>query len=101
VAQHGQINLVGYHESENGMRTINMQQWNYKGIDVVNGHVRRNDEKFEAMREAVALAGRGLLRLEPLVQYYPLSMTEQAFRDTINQKEGLFKAVLVPDDPAA
>lgn len=97
VAQHGQVNLVGYHQSNRGLRTVNMQQWNFKAIDVINGHVRRDDEKFEAMRQGVALVGEGLLRLEPLVQHYPFSRIEEAFRDVVNHKEGLFKIVLVPD----
>ena len=41
VTQHGKIILVGYHQSNDGMRNVNMQQWNFKAIDVINGHVRR------------------------------------------------------------
>ena len=94
VTLHGRIVLVGYHQSNNGLRTVNMERWNYKAIDVVNGHVRREDEKAAAMQEAVDLLAAGHLETEPLVTIYPFEQTEQAFRDLTSRKHGLFKAVL-------
>lgn len=96
VKQHGRMILVGYHQSNNGQRSVNMQQWNFKAIDVVNGHVRRNDEKLAAMKEGVRLMQQGHLNTVPLVTIYPLSAAEQAFQELVNIKPGLLKAVLVP-----
>ena len=96
VAEHGRLIIIGYHQSHGGQRTIHMKQWNYKAIDVVNGHVRRRDEKWEAMRAGMELLLAGDLRLEPLVTPYALTDVEQAFHDTVNRKPGLFKAVLIP-----
>jgi threonine dehydrogenase-like Zn-dependent dehydrogenase len=96
VKQHGRMILVGYHQSNNGQRSVNMQQWNFKAIDVVNGHVRRNDEKLAAMKEGVRLMQQGHLNTVPLVTIYPLSAAEQAFQELVNTKPGLLKAVLVP-----
>jgi threonine dehydrogenase-like Zn-dependent dehydrogenase len=95
VKEHGRVILVGYHQSQGGLRTVNMQQWNYKAIDVVNGHVRRGDEKLEAMRQAVELLRQGRLVTAPLVTTYDLDQVEQAFRDLSAGKQGLFKAVLL------
>ncbi|MFB0503646.1 MAG: zinc-binding dehydrogenase [Candidatus Bathyarchaeia archaeon] len=94
VKQHGRIILVGYHQSNEGMRTVNMKQWNYKAIDVVNGHVRRGDEKLRAMQVGIDLIRKGRLVIEPLVKQYPLPEVEKAFHDLIARKEGLFKAAL-------
>ena len=94
VAQHGRIILVGYHQSNNGLRTVNLQQWNFKAIDVVNGHVRREDEKAAAMRQGMALMALGHINTQPLVTVYDLQDIETAFRDLVNRKSGLFKAVL-------
>lgn len=94
VAKHGRIILVGYHQSNGGMRTVNMQQWNFKAIDVVNGHVRRQDEKAEAMRQGMALMAQSHITTKPLVTIYDLHDIEQAFRDLVDRKPGLFKAVL-------
>ena len=55
VDLHGRIILVGYHQSNNGLRTVNMERWNFKAIDVVNGHVRREDEKVAAMQQGMEL----------------------------------------------
>lgn len=96
VAQHGRIVLVGYHQSHGGLRTVNMQQWNFKAIDVVNGHVRRDDEKYAAMRQGLDLMAAGRLTTAPLVTTYALTETQRAFDDLLNRKPGLFKAVLVP-----
>ena len=97
VDLHGQINLVGYHQSNDGLRKLNMRQWNFKGIDVINGHVRHDGEKLEAMRQGIDLMRQRQLQMQPLVKYYEISDTESAFSDIINQREGLFKVVLVPD----
>lgn len=98
VTQHGRIILVGYHQSNEGLRTINMQQWNYKAIDVVNGHVRRHDEKLAAMQEGMDLLAQGHLDTEPLVTTYAFAEIESAFCDLTNNTPGLFKAVLLFDD---
>ncbi|MEM7500421.1 MAG: zinc-binding dehydrogenase [Pseudomonadota bacterium] len=96
VTQHGKITLVGYHESNDGLRQVNMQRWNFKAIDVANGHVRRHDEKMDAMRRGVELLAAGKLATEPLVSLYALENVGQAFADFGANRDGLFKAVLIP-----
>ncbi|MCA9916946.1 MAG: zinc-binding dehydrogenase [Anaerolineales bacterium] len=94
VRQHGRIIFVGYHQSNNGLRTVNMQQWNFKAIDVVNGHVRRQDEKVAAMAHGVALMQQGHIQTKPLVTVYPFAEIETAFQELAARKSGLFKVVL-------
>lgn len=96
VTQHGKITLVGYHESNDGMRQVNMQRWNFKAIDVANGHVRRHDEKMDAMRRGIELLAAAKLTTEPLVSLYSLENVGQAFADFGANRDGLFKAVLIP-----
>jgi len=96
VRQHGRVILVGYHQSGDGMRNIDLKTWNFKAIHVVNGHVRNLREKWEAMAAGIRLAAAGRLRVEPLVSFYPLAEVGAAFGDLVARKEGLFKAVLVP-----
>jgi threonine dehydrogenase-like Zn-dependent dehydrogenase len=96
VKQHGLINMIAGHQSEGGMRTVNMYQWNWKAITVYQGHVRRREEKREALRQSVELMASGAVDMRPLVSFYPLEEADQAFRDLINRKPGLYKAVLVP-----
>lgn len=96
VTQHGRITLVGYHESNDGLRTVNMQLWNFKAIDIINGHVRRHDEKMLAMTKAIDMLSEGKLVTQPLIRLYQLKDVEQAFADFAANQEGLFKAVLIP-----
>jgi threonine dehydrogenase-like Zn-dependent dehydrogenase len=96
VKQHGRMVIVGYHQTNGGIRSINMERWNFKAIDVVNGHVRRDDEKLEAMRRGTELLAAGRLDLEALVTSYPFAEINQAFEDLTNRKEGLYKVALVP-----
>lgn len=95
VRQHGRIVLIGYHQTNSGMRTVNMERWNFKAIDVINGHVRRDDEKAEAMRRGIELMAAGRMKMKPLVTEYDFGQINQAFEDLINRKEGLYKAALV------
>ena len=97
VKQHGRLILIGYHQSHNGLRTVNMQQWNFKGIDVINAHVRRRDEKAEAMRQGMALMQQGVLDTKPLVTVYDFADIEQAFQALTTGQKGLYKAVLLID----
>ena len=96
VAHHGRIALIGYHESNDGMRSVNMKLWNYKAIDIVNGHVRRHDEKMDAMARGIQWLADGSIVTEPLVRQYALENVSQAFADFELNDEGLFKAVLIP-----
>ena len=97
VKKHGRIILVGYHQSHGGLRTVNMQQWNYKAVDVINGHVRRRNEKADAMRLGMELMDSGHIVTESIVTIYGLDQVEQAFRDLNSGISGLWKAVLAMD----
>jgi threonine dehydrogenase-like Zn-dependent dehydrogenase len=101
VREHGRIVLVGYHTSGGGQRQVNMERWNYKAIDVINGHVRRDDEKLQAMKAAMDLLAAGRLQTESLVTAYPLADAAQAFRDLADRKPGLLKVTLAPEARAA
>ena len=97
VKQHGELLVIGYHESNQGQRNIDLKQWNFKAITVINGHVRRDDEKRAAMAEGIDLLARGELATRNLVKLYSLDATQQAFEELETADSGLFKAVLVPD----
>jgi threonine dehydrogenase-like Zn-dependent dehydrogenase len=94
VRQHGRLILIGYHQSNDGQRTVNMQQWNFKGIDVINAHVRNRVEKADAMRQGMELLRQGHLDTKPLVTTYDFDDIEHAFQELTSGKVGLYKGVL-------
>lgn len=95
VKQHGKILVFGYHQSEGGIRHINMQLLNFKAVDLVNAHSRRNNEKMDALAESVELMSDGRLDVSKLVTPYPIEDINIAMQDLVSRKEGLFKAAVV------
>ncbi len=94
VKQHGVIVLVGYHQSNNGMRTVDMKTWNFKAIDIINGHVRLEGEKYKAMQYGMELQDAKKLDFSSMIEYYPIDQITKAFTDLVDRKPGLYKAVL-------
>ena len=94
VREHGRLVLVGYHQSGGGVRDIDMKTWNYKALDVVNGHVRLASEKHESMRRGLSLIAAGKLDLKSQTAVYGFKDIAKAFEDLTGRKKGLFKAAL-------
>jgi len=95
VKEHGRILVFGAHRSEGGMRNLNMFSLNYKAVDLVNAHIRRDDEKMDALAEAMELILDGRIEVKKLVTTYPINDINTAMQDLIARKEGLFKASVV------
>jgi threonine dehydrogenase-like Zn-dependent dehydrogenase len=95
VAEGGRLVIAGYHQD--GPRSVDMQSWNWRGIEVVNAHERRQEAYVDGMREAVRLAVDGTLDVESLVTHVlPLSALEQAFHLASVRPSGFVKAVVCP-----
>lgn len=95
LRHHGTLNLVGYHQSNDGIRNVDMKTWNFKALDVVNGHVRDEVEKLDAMKAAMRLMGNDKLDTESLISNYKFADINQAFADLKSRKIGLFKGNLI------
>lgn len=95
LRHHGTLNLIGYHQSNNGLRQIDMKTWNFKALTVVNSHVRDEAEKLNAMKSALELMAHGKLDTNALVSNYPFTDINKAFTDLEQRMPGLYKANLV------
>ena len=95
LRHHGTLSLVGYHQSNGGVRQIDMKTWNFKALTVVNGHVRDEAEKLGAMQAALRLVAHGKLDSAALVTNYAFADINQAFQDLKARRPGLYKANLV------
>ena len=87
----GRLVIAGYHQD--GPRQVDMQGWNWKGIDVVNAHERDPAVQLAGVREAVAAVSEG--RLDParlLTHRYPLSALGEALDATRDKPPGFVKA---------
>lgn len=60
----GRLVIAGFHQD--GPRTVDMQLWNWRGIDVINAHERDPAVAVRGLREAVAAVDSGRLDPSPL-----------------------------------
>lgn len=92
----GRLIIAGYHQD--GPRHVNLQLWNWRGLDVINAHERDPAVYREGMEEGVRLIAGGELDLEPLVSHtFPLSEINRAFETASERPDGFFKAVIAPE----
>ena len=92
----GRLGVAGYHQD--GPRQVNMQAWNWKGIDVVNAHERDPDICRRGLREAVEAVASG--RIDPAALYthrYPLARLGEALAATRDKPAGFVKALITYD----
>ena len=95
VGFNGRITIVGFHQGE--PRLIDMALWNWKGINIVNGHERYQERYFNGMVGGINLLEEGKLNMEPLVTHeYPLTQIDEAFHDAVRKPSGFVKAVVKP-----
>ncbi|WP_294331773.1 zinc-binding dehydrogenase [uncultured Sphingomonas sp.] len=89
----GRLVVAGYHQD--GPRQVNMQGWNWKGIDVINAHERDPAVQLQGLREAVEAVASGRLDPSPLYTHrYRLEELGQALAAT-RDKPGHFVKALV------
>jgi len=91
----GRLVIAGYHQD--GPRSINLQLWNWRGIDVINAHERDPGIYARGMEEGVRLIADGTLPVDRLISHvYPLGEINRAFGMAVARPDGFFKAVLAP-----
>ena len=95
VATGGTLVIAGFHQD--GPRTIDLQSWNWRGLDIVNAHERDSGRVVDGIREAVHLAATGELDVRALVtQQFALHELEDAFAAASRRGPGFLKAVVCP-----
>jgi threonine dehydrogenase-like Zn-dependent dehydrogenase len=93
VREGGKLIVAGYHQD--GPRQVNMQMWNWKGIDVVNAHERDPNVSMQGIREAVEAVASGRLDPTPLYTHsYPLERLGEALDATRDRPDGFLKALV-------
>jgi NADPH:quinone reductase len=93
TAFNGRLVVAGYHAD--GPRTVNMQSWNWKGLDVINAHDRRPAVIVDALREGLRLSTERGLDLAALQTHtFDLDAAAEAFRLSEDRPPGFLKAVV-------
>jgi threonine dehydrogenase-like Zn-dependent dehydrogenase len=91
----GLLVVAGYHQD--GPRQVNMQLWNWRGIDVVNAHERDEAVYVAGMQRALSAVLSGAINPEPLYTHrFRLEELDRALDATATRPAGFLKALVVP-----
>jgi threonine dehydrogenase-like Zn-dependent dehydrogenase len=63
----GTLGVMGYHQSNGGMRTVPMESWNFRALRVLSLHHRNPDDVMLWIDRAQRLAANGIVRPSDLV----------------------------------
>lgn len=92
----GRLVIAGFHQG--ARRSIDLQLWNWQGLDVINAHERDPAIYVRGMRDGVQHLADGTIRLDPLITHVlPLDEIDVAFRIADARPEGFFKAIVTMD----
>lgn len=90
----GRLVVAGYHQD--GPRQVNMQNWNWKGIDVISAHERDPAVQMQGLREAVAAVAGGRIDPAPLYTHrFALEELGAALAATRDKPQGFVKALVM------
>lgn len=93
TSERGRLVIAGYHQD--GPRQVNMQLWNWRGLDVINAHERDPQVYVAGMRAAIAAVEAGVLDPRPLFTHtFKLAELPQAFAALERSPEGFVKALI-------
>lgn len=93
--ERGRLVIAGYHQD--GLRQVNMQLWNWRGIDVINAHERDPKVYLDGMRAAIDAVLCGQLDPAPLYTHsFALDALNRAFELMRARPDGFFKALVLP-----
>ena len=92
-ATSGRLMIAGYHQD--GLRQVEMQQWNWRGLDVINAHERDPRVAARGLHEAMDALRDGRLDTAALLTHrVPLRELGSAFELMRARPEGFLKAVV-------
>jgi len=94
AGERSRLIIAGYHQD--GLRQVNMQLWNWRGLDVINAHERDPQRYRDGVQLAIDAVTSGLL--DPLGLYthrFRLNELDKAFEMVSQRPMGFFKALIV------
>jgi threonine dehydrogenase-like Zn-dependent dehydrogenase len=94
TAERGKLIVAGFHQD--GMRQVNMQLLNWRGIDMVNAHERDPKQYIKGMRHAIRAIENGDMDPFPLFTHtFSMDNAGEAFRHLKERPNGFIKALLI------
>ncbi|MBV9008795.1 MAG: zinc-binding dehydrogenase, partial [Verrucomicrobia bacterium] len=92
--ERGRLVIAGYHQD--GARQVNMQLWNWRGLDVINAHERDPEIYRGGMQAAVEAVESGVLEPRPLYTHrFAFDQIEEAFETAAVRPADFIKAIVL------
>lgn len=93
TAERARLIIAGYHQD--GPRQVNMQLWNWRGLDVINAHERDPRIYVQGIAEAAAAVAEGRLDPSPLyTHHFTFEQLPHALEEMRRRPEGFLKALV-------
>jgi threonine dehydrogenase-like Zn-dependent dehydrogenase len=90
----GRLVIAGYHQD--GSRQVDMQLWNWRGLDVINAHERETEVIREGVRGAIEATRDGSLDPGALYTHrFPLQDLGEALDTMRRRPDGFLKALVL------
>lgn len=92
--ERGRLIIAGFHQD--GPRQVNMQLWNWRGLDVINAHERDAKLYVQGIRAAVAAVEHGVIDPRSLYTHtFRLDRLADALNATRDRPDGFLKALVI------
>lgn len=93
IGEYGKLIIAGYHQD--GLRSVNMQQWNWKAIDVINAHERDPEKYKSGIHSAIEATQSGLLKPMDLISHqYTFQDLAEALETLAQCPDGFVKGFI-------
>jgi NADPH2:quinone reductase len=90
----GKLIIAGYHQD--GIRTVNMQLWNWRGIDVINAHERDDSRYVSGIKAGAEAVIKKKINLVPLITHsFGIKELNKAFELMRDRPKGFLKSVVI------
>ncbi|WP_318345779.1 MDR/zinc-dependent alcohol dehydrogenase-like family protein [Flagellimonas baculiformis] len=90
----GKLVVAGFHQD--GMRNIDLQTLNWRGIDMINAHERNPERYIQGIKKAIGAIQTGALDPFPLITHtFSLEETEKAYEYLVQRPKGFVKALIM------
>jgi threonine dehydrogenase-like Zn-dependent dehydrogenase len=94
--ERGRLVIAGYHQD--GARQVNMQLWNWRGLDVINAHERDPRVYISGIRAAAEAIAKGIFDPSPLYTHtFKADQLSEALNAMKNRPDNFLKGLILYD----
>lgn len=93
TGERGKLIVAGFHQD--GMRSLNVQMLNWRGIDMISAHERDSKKYIKGIEDAIVAVKEERMDPFPLFTHtFSLDQMEEAYRHLTERPDGFIKAIV-------